>query len=322
MSNPGQPDPLQSDPIYAPLPATASPDDAPATRHRSAALSNRTHLAALLPSHLDVDTIFDSKLRTKFVYLNHAPRLEESSTSRRKRAHQQSSTAATHAMSSGERKRRCLAALPRALPSSAPYGGLLPLHELWRQYMRSAIGDDHLRSAATAASAAAAPAPRGAGAGASGNAGPSAADTAATQGTAGQKLLRADLHGAYLHVLRASQPQLVGTQGLVAAETQDALRIVAADGAVRTVPKRGAVFGVPLTHLAPILAPGARSGISAEGGSEGAGAVGRCGATASVAHIQATLSSGLVLLYGDQMCFRSSERSVRKFKVTSSIDID
>jgi len=394
MSNAGLPS-LVSDltsPIYQPLTASESATGV-STHFRAPAPSVRGHLSTLLPYTADADAVYDAKVRNKAVYLATEPRKAESAERRRKRLHSQTASAAKHAMTARERKRRCLTVLPRALDlpetaprfaggrkqqhasaetdasslavaraatsaptaqtglAAAPFGGLWPLHLLWRKYIAAAVGDDHLRSAASAtasATALASAAPTGGAAGASAGASATAgftatpaaaaalaaAATAASQGPAGAKLLRADLHGAYVHVLRSKSPALVGLQGLVAVETQEALRVAGADGRVRTIPKRGAVFGVPLTHLDPLAAPGARAPgartLAAAAGADAAAAavaaaataaLGGVAATEAVAALQAEASSGLWMLYGDHLCYRSTERAVRKFKGVNTIDI-
>ncbi|KAJ1721859.1 RNase P/RNase MRP complex subunit [Coemansia erecta] len=58
------------------------------------------------------------------------------------------------------------------------------------------------------------------------------------------RLVKADLHGAELKVLRSKCPGFVGIQGIVAQETKNVFRVVTADDRLLTVPKARSVFEI------------------------------------------------------------------------------
>ena len=56
------------------------------------------------------------------------------------------------------------------------------------------------------------------------------------------QLCRADFHGAYFKVTRASNPGLMGVEGYVLMETKNTLQILGKDNVLKTVPKSGSTF--------------------------------------------------------------------------------
>ena len=100
-----------------------------------------------------------------------------------------------------------------------------------------------------------------------------------------QRLMKADYHGALVEVLRSERVETVGVRGIVLMEGQETLRLVTAEDRVRTLAKRGTVFGVRV-----------------EGADRNGGTL-------------------LVELYGTQMCFRSAERAARKWKVKHTVQL-
>ena len=154
-------------------------------------------------------------------------------------------------LSSAQRKRLRLFSLPSE-SSSQPlrYASFLPLHALWVGYMREVVG-------------------------------------AASSLPLDQRLMKADYHGALLEVLRSERVETVGVKGLVLMETQETWKVLTEEGGgrLRTLAKRGSVFGVKGLE-------GAADGVRLD-----------------------------VELYGSQMCFRSAERAARKWKGKPSIQL-
>lgn len=62
--------------------------------------------------------------------------------------------------------------------------------------------------------------------------------------TAGDRIIKADFHGAFVTVARARSPSMVGLEGIVLQETENVFRIVTPDNALKTVPKAGTVFAL------------------------------------------------------------------------------
>ncbi|KZT57639.1 hypothetical protein CALCODRAFT_469457 [Calocera cornea HHB12733] len=111
------------------------------------------------------------------------------------------------------------------------------------------------------------------------------------------KLVKADLHGSILSVKRAKNLDLKGRGGIVVHETENTFKVVTAQDQLKQIPKRGSVFSlrVPLYQMRP----GA-----GEGGGDAEG----------VPWMEFEL-------YGNQVCFRSSERASRKFKFKETIEL-
>ncbi|RVE74979.1 hypothetical protein OJAV_G00027320 [Oryzias javanicus] len=96
-------------------------------------------------------------------------------------------------------------------PEHRRYQLFLPLHDLWRQYVRDLCGG--LR--------------------------PSCSPQFVQQ-----KLLRADLHGAIITVVRSKCPSYVGVSGILLQEFKHVFKIITADDRLKVIPKRNSVFSV------------------------------------------------------------------------------
>ena len=84
---------------------------------------------------------------------------------------------------------------------------LVPMHELWKEYMKALISQEKVDPATLLA-----------------------------------KVLKADFHGALISVFKAKNKCLVGVEGIVIKETQKAFYIVNAKDEQKTVLKKGMVF--------------------------------------------------------------------------------
>lgn len=96
-------------------------------------------------------------------------------------------------------------------PEHQRYELFLPLHELWRQYIIDLCGGLNERSSPQ---------------------------------TVQQKLLKADLHGAILTVVRSKCPSYVGTTGILVQEFKHVFKLITKEDSLKVIPKRNSVFGV------------------------------------------------------------------------------
>jgi ribonuclease P protein subunit POP4 len=89
--------------------------------------------------------------------------------------------------------------------------------------------------------------------------------------TIGPKILKADLHGAYVMVCSSQTPSVVGKCGIVLLERRHSIMIVSKDSRLIKIPKHETIFQFQVCGL-------------------------------------------VIKLHGSQLCMKSSERSVHKFK--------
>ncbi|KAF7990571.1 hypothetical protein HCN44_000376 [Aphidius gifuensis] len=89
--------------------------------------------------------------------------------------------------------------------------------------------------------------------------------------TVGQRLMKSDLHGAKIIVIRSKCPSLIGIEGIILQDTRNTFQVIGKDNIIRTLLKQIIVVKI---HL-----------------------------------IEATLE-----FFGKELCLRSAERSVRKYK--------
>ncbi|KAM9301982.1 ribonuclease P protein subunit p29 [Gastrophryne carolinensis] len=93
------------------------------------------------------------------------------------------------------------------------YNMFLPLHDLWKQYIRSLCN------------------------GLKPDAQPQMIQT---------KLLKADLHGALVTVFKSKCPSYVGITGIILQETKHVLKIITKEDKLKVVPKMNCVFSVEI----------------------------------------------------------------------------
>ncbi|XP_015117251.1 ribonuclease P protein subunit p29 isoform X3 [Diachasma alloeum] len=65
-----------------------------------------------------------------------------------------------------------------------------------------------------------------------------------------QKLMRADLHGARVTVVRSKCPSLVGINGIVLQDTRNTFRVMGRDDKIKTIPKEVVVIKIHLPGAA------------------------------------------------------------------------
>ncbi|XP_071554773.1 ribonuclease P protein subunit p29 [Temnothorax nylanderi] len=92
------------------------------------------------------------------------------------------------------------------------YSDLLPLNQLWLQYMREALGVESFTSI-----------PKN----------PSSPNWE----NVNLQLMKADFHGARISIDRSRCPSLVGVTGIVIQDTRNTFRVCGTDNVIRTIPK-------------------------------------------------------------------------------------
>ncbi|EPQ53887.1 RNase P subunit p29-like protein [Gloeophyllum trabeum ATCC 11539] len=119
------------------------------------------------------------------------------------------------------------------------------------------------------------------------------------------KLVKADFHGSLITVGQAKNPALIGLSGIVILETENAFRVITQRNQVKLLPKRNSIFKlfVPLHSTLPTTGQPLSS------------------STLTIAQTVLDIPHLEFELYGNQFCFRSSERAARKFKAKESIEL-
>ncbi|KAH0833386.1 RNase P subunit p29-like protein [Lanmaoa asiatica] len=129
------------------------------------------------------------------------------------------------------------------------------------------------------------------------------------------KLVKADFNGALLTVCQSRNPFLVGLSGIVLHETENAFKLITRKNQLKLVPKRNTIFALAVP-LYSTLTPSATE----------------CD-PAQTLHQQREQQDATTLwtvldkpyiefdLYGNQFCFRSADRSNRKFKAKETIEL-
>lgn len=98
-------------------------------------------------------------------------------------------------------------------PEHQRYELFLPLHELWRQYITDLCNG--------------------------------LKPTSSPQFVQ-QKLLKADIHGAIITVVRSKCPSYVGTTGILVQEFKHVFKIITKEDKLKVIPKRNSVFAVEI----------------------------------------------------------------------------
>ncbi|KAF9231366.1 RNase P subunit p29-like protein [Melanogaster broomeanus] len=123
------------------------------------------------------------------------------------------------------------------------------------------------------------------------------------------KLVKADLHGSLLTVRQSRNPCLVGLSGIVIHETENAFKVITRKDQLKLIPKQNSIFALAIP-LYSTLPPSTSEWAPAQ-------------------MLQTTSEPFTVLdkpyiefdLYGNQFCFRSADRSSRKFKAKETIEL-
>lgn len=202
----------------------------------------RTFVQELLPSTAAGQRNFDTKLTNKAIALDNPVRSSTAESIKDQQLKRAYSSHRTKTMPAREKKLRRLFALP---DSAAQYRLYEPLHNLWLQYIGDVLGPSAAATVTKALDSGSV------GAASSVPVSLLAASTAAgatTQLT--DRLLKADLHGAPLTVLRSVCPAYVGLSGLVVQERQNSFKLVTRADRFVLIPKQHTVFRVDLPGFA------------------------------------------------------------------------
>ncbi|KAM7355382.1 ribonuclease P/MRP subunit POP4 [Cochliomyia hominivorax] len=103
------------------------------------------------------------------------------------------------------------------------YEEALPLHRLWKGYMKEHLG---LRPGAQV---------------------PNVYD--AGYDAFSKLLVKTDLHGAKMYVMQSKCPTLVGLSGIVVLDTKNVLKLLGKDDRIRTIPKSECIFGMKFGNM-------------------------------------------------------------------------
>lgn len=166
----------------------------PQSSEKATAFVN-TFLKRCMPK-LSSETI-QEKLNRKALVLNHALKKEK-----KKRK--------TKSLSAKERQEMKIFEIK---PEQQRYELFLPLHELWKQYIRDLCG------------------------GLKPNAQPLMVQS---------KLLKADFHGALITVAKSRCPSYVGATGIILQEMKHIFKIITKDDKLKVIPKSNSVFSVEI----------------------------------------------------------------------------
>ncbi|XP_063988885.1 ribonuclease P protein subunit p29 isoform X1 [Diachasmimorpha longicaudata] len=119
------------------------------------------------------------------------------------------------------RKRKLLGLKNISSETDLKYEDLVPLNHLWLGYIQQALAIRSFREL------------------------PSSTIDSRWEIT-NQKLMKADLHGARVTVVRSKCPSLVGINGIVLQDTKNTFRIMGKDNKIKTVPKEVVVIKIHL----------------------------------------------------------------------------
>lgn len=95
------------------------------------------------------------------------------------------------------------------------------------------------------------------------------------------KVLKADYHGCILKAVRCKNPSIVGKEGILVQETENTFKIITRQDRLLTIPKENTVFNFELPPP----------------------------------------HKEIITLYGNQLCFRSADRSLRKYKFKPTVEL-
>ncbi|XP_053997759.1 ribonuclease P protein subunit p29 [Hylaeus anthracinus] len=122
------------------------------------------------------------------------------------------------------RKRMQLGLRKIGCKTNMKYNDLLPLNQLWLNYMQQMLGDKFFNNV-----------PKD--------------PTDSNWETVNQQLIKADFHGAEVSVVESKCPSLIGISGIVIQDTKTTFRICGKDNVIRTVPKDVVVMNICLNGV-------------------------------------------------------------------------
>ncbi|OQR84177.1 hypothetical protein ACHHYP_13741 [Achlya hypogyna] len=207
-----RPDKPKTDPLYTPLSDSLMPRKVAGSskpRHNIKVLE--VQLAAMALKKPSATEDFVEKIKSKALQLGNPHKAKCNANA--------ASVASQFAKRMSQTQRRA-AGFHSATPA-IPYATAMTLNEMWKQYMTDLIGNEGIAASATAGAA---------------------FETCPF----GAKLLKADFHGCLLRVVRASNPGVLGLQGIVLDELKNVFRLLTPKDKVVVVPKAGSSFAFEL----------------------------------------------------------------------------
>ncbi|EIW83637.1 RNase P subunit p29-like protein [Coniophora puteana RWD-64-598 SS2] len=243
-----------------------------------------TYVKTALTQASDPDTLYAQRVQGRTVLLENPAResrAKKEGNARRARKVAQKKRKALGVMSSREAKGKGLWKLEKG---AEKFELFVPLHHLWMGYMSELLGLAPLLPMATPSASAMPPA-----------------------SSMHVKLVKADMHGSILKVSQSKNPSLVGLEGVVIHETENAFKVVTPKDKLKLIPKQNTIFVLSVPLYAFL------SQASSESGSADAAPT-RPITIRELPHIE-------FQLYGNQFCFRSAERAGKKFKAKETIEL-
>lgn len=271
---------------------------------------DKAELHAHVAAAVDSSSAVDAKLKDKVLLLDNRPpravsdggAAAASSSSAAAAANTQAATLprAYRESSAKRRRRQCKPLTSREkhrlgvhrLPKRMEYAALAPLRDAWRRYAAQLLCSPDAGGANEKQAAAAAVAATG---------------DAMLAGDITDRVLRMDLHGAYVEIARSTAPEQVGWGGVVVQETENVLRVVTPADKLRALPKRQCDFVLYVPARRPAQQPRA-----SDAGQQHA--AGREPERCAHPERSAAMNMARVVVHGAMLAVRSAERSVRKPK--------
>ncbi|TFK21488.1 hypothetical protein FA15DRAFT_758702 [Coprinopsis marcescibilis] len=303
--------------IYAPLPFKSKQKNVRTTAtFSSSSPFTPTYVISSLSGSSDPTALYNNRVKGRQILLENPARESrlKKETERKKQERKKEKQQRKLGLI-GKRKRE-ERGLWKFDNKSIKFASLLPLHHLWLGYMSELLGLPQPPSGAV-------------------NKG-SVAKMAPSSANMHPKLLKADFHGAFLTVKKAKNPCLIGLEGIIIHETENAFKVITEKDQVKLLPKQNSIFtfatpvfstlpatfrhGMP--YPTPTLGPQSLSDppdatftTKEAAPSKGPGLVPSQSETVrAVPHLQFEL-------YGNQFRFRSTERAGKKFKYKETIEL-
>lgn len=256
-----------------------------------------TYVKSAVTQSTNPEQVYASRVRGRQLLLENPVRDSKAKKERELKKARRLADKAKKATSESDRRNVQSREIWKLKPEEIRFSLYLPLHMLWLGYMSELLALGPVPSTSI-------------------DPGTELAPTVAGMHA---KLVKADYHGSIMTVRQSKNPCLVGLSGIVIHETENAFKIVTKSNRLKLIPKQNTVFAfaVPLYSISPSASrsPGHDSAI--------ANPTDDIAASASSEALQTVLDIPHMEfeLYGNQFCFRASERASRKFKHKETIEL-
>ncbi|XP_076224502.1 ribonuclease P/MRP subunit POP4 [Nomia melanderi] len=182
------------------------------TKQISTCKNNEQHIINFLQNTLsstDTDSI-TSELRKSFLFSKHKNKWNKKERCKGKLL--------------TSRKRMQLGLRKIGCKNDMKYNDLLPLNQLWLNYMQQMLGNKFFTNVPTN-------------------------PTDPSWENINQQLIKADFHGAEISVIASKCPCLIGSSGIVIQDTKNTFRICGKDNTIRTIPKDVVIINIHLKNV-------------------------------------------------------------------------